>query len=162
MRLIGFIGACGLALVLLQGQAQGAGDGAAAHQVITPVQAQKTVKGPADFFTGDVWVTMNFPGDKAVDYSAGTVTFAPGARSAWHVHPKGQLLLVTAGTGWTQEEGGPVQEVHAGDVIWCPPGVKHWHGATPTTSMTHIAITSAHEGKAVEWLEKVSDAQYHR
>jgi quercetin dioxygenase-like cupin family protein len=162
MRLAGFLGTLGIALALQQGVAQAADEGGAAHQVITPVQVQKTVKGSADFFTGDVWITMNFLGDKAVDYSAGTVTFAPGARSSWHVHPKGQLLLVTAGTGWTQEAGGPVQEVHAGDVIWCPPGVKHWHGATPATSMTHIAITSANEGKAVEWFEKVSDAEYHR
>lgn len=159
MRLLQLATATGLAFVMLQA---GAVETAAAHQTITPVQAQKAVKGSAEYFTGDVWVTMNFAGDKAVDFTAGTVTFTPGARSAWHVHPAGQLLLVTAGTGWTQEEGRPVHEVHAGDVIWCPPGVKHWHGATPTTSMTHVAITNSAGGKNVEWLQKVSDTEYRR
>jgi quercetin dioxygenase-like cupin family protein len=89
-----------------------------------------------------------------------SVTFEPGARTAWHTHPLGQTLVVTAGCGWTQCWGGPVEEIRPGDVIWCPPGTKHWHGATPTTAMTHIAIVEALDGKAVEWMEKVSDEQY--
>jgi len=132
----------------------------AAQQIIHN-DAQKTIKGSDKFFTGDVLVTINFPGAAGSDLTAGTVTFAPGARSAWHVHPAGQLLMVTSGTGWTQEWGRPVQVVHAGDVIWCPPGVKHWHGATPDSSMTHMAITPVKEGKNVVWMEKVSEAQYH-
>jgi quercetin dioxygenase-like cupin family protein len=92
--------------------------------------------------------------------TSGLVTFAPGARSAWHTHPAGQLLIVTSGTGWVQEEGGEKREIKPGDVIWTPPGVKHWHGATATTSMGHIAITSVVDGKNVDWAEKVSDEQY--
>ena len=94
--------------------------------------------------------------------SGGSVTFQPGARSAWHIHPAGQHLIVTSGTGWTQQWGGPIVDVHAGDVIVCPPGVKHWHGATPTTAMTHIAITGNQHGKNVEWMEKVSNEQYRK
>jgi len=94
--------------------------------------------------------------------NGGSVTFEPGARNAWHTHPLGQILIITAGCGWVQREGGPVEEVHAGDVIWFPPGEKHWHGATPTTAMTHIAIQEQVDGKAVDWMEKVSDDQYHR
>jgi quercetin dioxygenase-like cupin family protein len=90
------------------------------------------------------------------------VTFEPGARTAWHTHPLGQTLIVTAGCGWAQTEGGPVEEIHPGDVIWFPPQVKHWHGAAPATAMTHIAIQEALDGKVVEWMEKVSDEQYRR
>ena len=91
-----------------------------------------------------------------------SVTFEPGARTAWHTHPLGQTLIITAGCGWVQREGGPVEEVHPGDVVWFPPGEKHWHGATPTTAMTHIAIQEALDGKVVDWLEHVSDEQYRR
>jgi quercetin dioxygenase-like cupin family protein len=94
--------------------------------------------------------------------SGGRVTFEPGARSAWHTHPLGQTLVVTAGTGWIQQWGGPIQEIREGDVVWIPPGQKHWHGATPTTRMTHIAITEFLEAKNVEWMEQVSDEQYRR
>jgi quercetin dioxygenase-like cupin family protein len=90
------------------------------------------------------------------------VTFEPGARSAWHTHPTGQHLIVTSGVGWTQEWSGPVVEIRAGDVVWCPPAVKHWHGATPTTAMTHIALTGTAGGKNADWLEKVSDEQYRK
>ena len=92
----------------------------------------------------------------------GHVTFEPGARSAWHTHPLGQTLIVTSGLGWAQAEGGPIEEIRPGDVVWFPPGLKHWHGATPTTAMTHIAITEFQNGKNVDWLEKVSDEQYRR
>ena len=94
--------------------------------------------------------------------SGGHVTFEPGARSAWHTHPLGQTLIVTSGLGWVQAEGGPIEEIRPGDVVWFPPGLKHWHGATPTTAMTHIAITEFQNGKNVDWLEKVSDEQYRR
>ena len=92
--------------------------------------------------------------------SCSSVTFEPGARSNWHTHPLGQTLIVTAGCGWTQCEGEPIVEIRAGDVVWCPPGHKHWHGATPTTAMTHIAVQEALDGKNVEWLERVTDEQY--
>jgi len=92
--------------------------------------------------------------------AAAYVTFEPGARSAWHTHPLGQTLIVTSGCGWTQCEGEPIVEIRAGDVVWCPPGHKHWHGATPTIAMTHIAITEALDGRAVDWLDKVTDEQY--
>ena len=118
--------------------------------------------GPAEYFTGSVKVTMlNSPPEPA-RVSCASVTFELGARTAWHTHPLGQTLIVTAGRGWTQCEGGPVFEIAAGDVIWCPPARKHWHGATPTTSMTHIAVQEALNGKSVEWMEKVTDEEYLR
>jgi quercetin dioxygenase-like cupin family protein len=124
------------------------------------VGSQPSVKGPEEYFTGNVRVDpLNFPPEPA-RVSVASVTFEPGARSAWHTHPLGQTLVVTAGCGWTQCEGEPIVEIRAGDVIWCPPGHKHWHGATPTTSMTHIAIQEALNGKNVEWLEKVTDEEY--
>jgi quercetin dioxygenase-like cupin family protein len=92
--------------------------------------------------------------------AAASVTFEPGARTAWHTHPLGQRLIVTSGLGWTQIEGGPVEEIRPGDVVWCPPGVKHWHGATPGTAMTHIAVQEAEDGKLVTWMEHVPDTQY--
>jgi quercetin dioxygenase-like cupin family protein len=120
--------------------------------------SQPSQKGPADFFTGTVRIDpLNTPPAPARAWSA-SVTFEPGARSAWHIHPLGQTLIVTAGCGWTQCAGEPIVEIR--DVIWCPPGHKHWHGATPTTAMTHIAITEALDGKAVLWMEKVTDAEY--
>ena len=130
-------------------------------QTITRAGSQPSAKGPAEYFTGNVRIDPLFPANESAQFSGGSVTFEPGARSAWHIHPAGQRLLVTAGVGWTQEWSGPVTEVRAGDVIWCPPGIKHWHGATPTTAMTHIALTGVLNGKNVEWLEKVSDKQYN-
>jgi quercetin dioxygenase-like cupin family protein len=121
---------------------------------------QPSVKGPAEWFTGDVRIDPLFQAEEPARASGASVTFEPGARTAWHTHPLGQVLIVTAGCGWTQCWGGPVVEVRAGDVVRCPPGHKHWHGATPTTSMTHIAIQEQLGGKNVEWLEKVSDDQY--
>ena len=117
--------------------------------------------GPAENFTGDVRVQPLFGEQETAPYSGAYVTFQPGARSAWHIHPAGQRLIVTDGVGRTQQEGGPVEEIRAGDVVWCPPGVKHWHGACPTSAMTHIALTGVRDGQGVEWLEKVTDEQYH-
>jgi len=119
-----------------------------------------SIKGPAEYFTGNVRIDMPFQRTDRSRLGGGIVTFEPGARSAWHTHPLGQTLIVTAGKGWTQCEGGPIVEIHAGDMLWCPPGHKHWHGASPTTAMTHIAIQEALNGKAVEWLEKVTDEEY--
>ena len=116
--------------------------------------------GPADNFTGRVRVDMLSPANDSINASSAYVTFEPGARSAWHTHPQGQYLVVTAGAGLTQEWGKPVQQLRPGDVAWCPPGVKHWHGAALATAMTHLAITGTLNGKSVEWLEKVSDEQY--
>jgi quercetin dioxygenase-like cupin family protein len=122
--------------------------------------SQPSAKGPADYFTGTVRIDPLFEAPAPARVRAASVTFEPGARSAWHTHPLGQALIVTAGLGWTQCWGEPKQEIRPGDVILCPPGKKHWHGATPTTSMTHIAIQEALNGKVVEWMEQVSDEQY--
>nr|WP_243397885.1 cupin domain-containing protein [Herbaspirillum robiniae] len=130
-------------------------------QKITRAGAQASMPGPTDYFTGRVRVDPVWPADKNITASGGLVTFEPGARSAWHTHPAGQQLVVMSGVGLTQEWGKPVQEIHPGDVIWCPPGVKHWHGATGTTAMTHLAVTAMVDGKNVTWMEKVSDEQYN-
>lgn len=135
---------------------------AAKSQVIFRAGSQPSFKGGADNFTGNVRVDPMFPAGERASFSGGTVTFEPGARSAWHTHPAGQYLIVTAGTGWTQARGGPVEEIRVGDVVWCPPGVKHWHGASPTTAMSHIALTATIDGKNVEWMEKVSEQQYRK
>ncbi len=122
--------------------------------------SQPSSKGPAEYFTGTVRIDPLITPPAPSRVSCASVTFEPGARSAWHTHPLGQTLIVTAGCGWTQCEGEEIVEIRAGDVIWCPPGHKHWHGATLTTSMTHISVVEALDGKSVEWMEKVSDAQY--
>ncbi|HTV49589.1 MAG TPA: cupin domain-containing protein [Steroidobacteraceae bacterium] len=122
--------------------------------------SQAPVKGPPDWFTGDVCIDPLFTAPAPARVACASVTFQPGARTAWHTHPLGQTLIVTAGCGWTQCEGGPIVEIRVGDVIWCPPQHRHWHGATPTTSMTHIAIQEALDGKFVQWMEKVTDEQY--
>lgn len=117
-------------------------------------------KGSADYFTGSVRTDpLTLPPEPA-RVAAVAVTFEPGARTAWHTHPLGQTLIVTAGCGWTQRWGGPVEEIRPGDVVWFPPGEKHWHGASATTAMTHFAIQEELDGKTVDWLEKVSDEQY--
>lgn len=131
-------------------------------QVITRSGTQASIKGSSEYFTGSVRVDPLFIAKDAALFSGAYVTFEPGARSFWHVHPTGQHLVVTSGMGWTQEVGKPKVEVKAGDVIWCPPNVKHWHGATTTTSMTHMALTGTLNGKNVEWLEPVTDEQYTR
>jgi quercetin dioxygenase-like cupin family protein len=130
-------------------------------QTISRAGSQPSVKGSAEYFTGNVRIDPLFPAKDPVPFSGAYVTFEPGARSNWHVHPTGQHLLVTAGVGRTQEWGGPIEEIKAGDVIWCPPKIKHWHGASPTTAMTHIALTGNLNGKNVEWMEKVTDQQYY-
>lgn len=122
--------------------------------------SQPSAKGPTDYFTGTVRVDPLFQPGPPARVSGAHVTFEPGARTAWHTHPLGQTLLVTTGLGLVQVWGGPIQEIRPGDVVWFAPGEKHWHGASPTTAMTHVAIQEALDGKAVEWLEHVSDDQY--
>ncbi len=121
---------------------------------------QPSAKGPAEYFTGTVRLDAPFRASEPARVAGALVTFEPGARTAWHTHPLGQTLIVTAGVGRAQREGGPVEEIRAGDIVWFPPGEKHWHGAAPTTAMTHIAIQEALDGKVVDWMEKVSDEQY--
>ena len=127
---------------------------------ITPMTAQKVITGVPDRFTGSVRVQSLFDPTEPSRTSGGVVTFQPGARSAWHTHPLGQILIVTDGVGWIQQWGSPVQVIRKGDVVWIPPGVKHWHGATPTTAMTHIAVQESLNGVAVNWLEQVTNEQY--
>ena len=118
-------------------------------------------KGNAEYFTGIVRIEPLFEAPTPARVRGASVTFEPGARTAWHTHPLGQNLIVTSGCGWVQSEGAPKEEIRPGDVVWCPRNEKHWHGATPTTAMTHIAIQEQLDGKVVEWMEKVSDEQYH-
>ncbi|MDO5624069.1 MAG: cupin domain-containing protein [Pseudomonadota bacterium] len=130
-------------------------------QSLTRAGTQKAVPGSEQYFTGAVLVEPLAPVNAHINASAAYVTFQPGARSAWHTHPKGQHIIVTHGAGRTQEWGKPVQDIKPGDVVWCPPGVKHWHGAAPSTPMTHLVITGSDEqNRNVTWMEKVSDAQY--
>ena len=129
-------------------------------QQISRAGSQASAVGPADYFTGKVRVGPLFPATEEINVSGAYVTFEPGARSAWHTHPAGQRLVVVSGVGLTQEWGKPVQQIHPGDVVVCPAGVKHWHGAAPDSAMTHLALTGTVEGKNVQWLEKVSDEQY--
>jgi len=139
----------------------GAAEPATPHsQLIGKAGAQAPTKGPVEYFTGEVDVGPLLAAGGSSRFSAAQVTFPAGARSAWHTHPAGQYLVVTAGSGWTQEWGGKPVAIRAGDVVWCPPGVKHWHGATRTTGMSHVAMSGALDGKNVDWMEKVSDAQY--
>jgi quercetin dioxygenase-like cupin family protein len=127
---------------------------------IKRVGTQPSTKGPAQWFTGTVRIDPLFQANAPARAAAASVTFEPGARTAWHAHPLGQTLIVTAGVGRAQVDGGPIEEIRPGDVVWFPPGVKHWHGAAPSTAMTHIAIQEAKDGKVVEWMEHVSDEQY--
>jgi quercetin dioxygenase-like cupin family protein len=127
---------------------------------ITRNGSQAAVRGPSENFTGAVRVDMRFAGEAPARVSGGQVTFDPGARTAWHTHPLGQMLIVTSGVGLVQRWGEPAQEIRPGDVVWIPPAVKHWHGAAPGSAMSHIAIAEALDGKTVDWLEKVTDAQY--
>ena len=124
--------------------------------------SQPSRKGPADWFTGSVRIDPLFQAPEPARGQGAAVTFEPGARTAWHTHPLGQTLIVTFGVGWVQLEGGPVEEIRPGDVVWIAPGEKHWHGASPTSGMTHIAIQEALNGKVVDWMEKVSDNQYKK
>ena len=129
---------------------------------IKRVGTEPSTKGPAEWFTGAVRVETLVQAPEPARVAAASVTFEPGARTAWHTHPLGQTLIVTSGCGWAQRVGGAVEEIHPGDVVWIPQGEKHWHGATASTAMTHIAIQERAEGKAVEWLEQVTEEQYRR
>ncbi len=131
-----------------------------AGQKIIRAGSVASSSGPSEFFTGRVRIDPVFAATSEITASGGLVTFEPRSRSAWHTHPAGQYLLVTAGAGLTQEWGKPIQEIRPGDVIWCPPGIKHWHGASSTTALTHLAVTGTVDGKNVNWIEKVSDEQY--
>ena len=122
--------------------------------------SQPSGKGPAEYFTGQVRIDPLFSPPEPARVAMAWVTFEPGARTAWHTHPFGQTLIITSGSGWVQREGGTKEEIHPGDVVWFAPGEKHWHGASPTTAMTHIAIQEQLDGKFVDWMEKVSDEQY--
>ena len=129
---------------------------------IPRIGSRPSTKGPSDWFSGVVRVDPLFQAPNPGRVQGALVTFEPGARTAWHTHPLGQTLIITVGSGWVQREGGPVESIHPGDVIWFPAAEKHWHGATTTTAMSHIAITENLEGKAVDWLEKVPDQQYQK
>jgi quercetin dioxygenase-like cupin family protein len=156
------IGAMGLTAVLAQsahGLAPAPSQGARQMEIMRN-GSQPSTKGPSEWFTGNARIESSFQRPAPSRVTGATVTFEPGARTAWHRHPLGQTLIVTAGVGWTQVENGPVLEFHAGDVLWCPADKKHWHGATPTNGMTHIAIQEALDGKNVEWMEKVTEKQY--
>ena len=124
--------------------------------------SQISSKGSAEYFTGTVRIDPLFEAPDPARVRGASVTFEPGARTAWHTHPLGQTLIVTSGLGWAQREGGSIEEIRPGDVVSFAPGEKHWHGATPTTAMTHLAIQEALDGKAVDWMEKVSDEQYRQ
>ena len=127
---------------------------------ISRVGSRPSVKGPSDWFTGSVRIDPLFQSSDPARAAGAAVTFEPGARTAWHTHPLGQTLIVTAGCGWIQRHRGSVEEIRPGDVVWFAPGEKHWHGAAATTAMTHIAIQEALNGKVVDWMEKVTDEQY--
>ena len=129
---------------------------------ITKIGSKPSAKGPEDWFTGAVRIDPLFDPNESRRAAAATVTFEPGARTAWHTHPLGQTLIITTGCGWVQKEGGSIEEVHPGDIVWFEPNEKHWHGATITNGMTHIAIQENLNGKVVEWMEKVSDEQYNK
>jgi quercetin dioxygenase-like cupin family protein len=151
--------ACVLATACCMGAASAADT---AGQVITPAGSQASTMGDAARFDGRVRVDPLGQANASINASSAYVSFEPGARSAWHTHPRGQYLIVTAGRGLTQAWGKPVQPLKVGDVVWCPPDVKHWHGAAPDTPMTHLALTGTAAGQSVTWMEKVSDAEYNR
>ena len=156
-----------LILVLLAAAGTGSAAGTSGEtsasngQSIAKSGSQAAFSAPEQYFTGNVRVNMLFVPKKELPASGAYVTFEAGARSAWHTHPAGQTLVVTSGIGLTQEWGGPIVEIRPGDVVRCPPGIKHWHGASPGRAMTHMAITGEVNGKNVEWMEKVTDRQYH-
>lgn len=148
-------------LALMQAFAAGAQPTPAAAGVqIARAGSQPSAVGADANFTGRVRVDPVWPANEHINASGANVTFEPGARSDWHTHPAGQRLVVTSGVGRTQEWGKPVQEIRPGDVVWCPPGIKHWHGASPTAAMMHLAVTGMLDDKNVNWMEKVSDEQY--
>lgn len=148
------------ALLASAGAAAADSNAGASAQEIVRAGTQPGSTGPAANFTGQVKVEPLWPANGQIAASGAYVTFEPGARSAWHRHPSGQRLVVISGSGLIQEWGKPVHTIAAGDTVWCPPGVKHWHGAAPGARMTHLAVTGMADGKGVEWLEKVSDEEY--
>jgi 4-carboxymuconolactone decarboxylase len=161
-----FIATCVVAATIsVQGttmsQAGSRSDGASMLEVLRP-GSQSGQQGSPDNFTGRVTIESRFVREDPSRIGGARVTFRPGARTAWHTHPLGQTLVVTTGTGWVQREGGPKQEIHAGDIIWTPPGVKHWHGATVDSTMSHVAIVEAREGSQANWLEQVSERTYRQ
>ena len=127
---------------------------------VTKKASTPSTDGPASYFSGTVKINQPFKTTEPARASGATVSFSPGARTAWHTHPLGQTLIVTSGSGLVQREGGPIEKIAPGDVVWFSPGEKHWHGASPQTAMTHIAIQEVKDGKAVDWMEHVTDAQY--
>jgi quercetin dioxygenase-like cupin family protein len=129
---------------------------------IKRIGKEPSQKGPEDWFTGAVRIDYLFQAKDPARAGGAQVTFEPGARTAWHTHPLGQTLIVTSGCGWVQREGGPIEEIYPGDVVWINPGEKHWHGATVTTAMTHIAIQESLDGKPVDWMEKVTEEQFRK
>ena len=129
---------------------------------ITRIGSRPSSKGPEDWFTGSVRIDPLFQPNDARRAAAATVTFEPGARTAWHTHPLGQTLIITSGCGWVQREGGAVEEIHPGDIVWFEPNEKHWHGATASIGMSHIAIQENLNGKVVDWMEKVSEEEYQK
>lgn len=162
MRRREFLGTSALALsTAIMGVPAMANDAKSAI-VVTQAGSKPSAAGPAEYFTGSVRVDSPFKGSDPARISGATVTFEPSARTAWHTHPLGQTLIVTAGVGLVQEWGGSIQEIRPGDIVWIPPTVKHWHGASPKVGMSHIAFSEALDGKTVEWREKVSDEQYGR
>jgi 4-carboxymuconolactone decarboxylase len=130
------------------------------HQIHYPAGSQPSMKGPEEYFTGEVQIDMLFPGNEDAPYSGGKVTFQPGARTDWHLHPAGQHLIVTSGVGLTGTRDGKIIEFKEGDTIWCPPDIDHWHGATPDAAMSHVALTGILNGENVVWKEKVTDEEY--
>ncbi|MGY2938470.1 quercetin dioxygenase-like cupin family protein [Bradyrhizobium sp. GM6.1] len=159
------IGGCAAAVIYIRGSsAQTTGQSKEFNMDIDIKRngSRPSQKGPEDWFTGTVRIDPLFQPQDPARTGAGQVTFEPGARTAWHTHPLGQTLIVTAGLGWVQREGGPIEEIRPGDVVWFPPGLKHWHGASPTTAMTHIAVHESLNGKNVDWMEKVNDEQYRK
>lgn len=130
-------------------------------QMVYRAESQKSFKGPEDWFTGNVQVNLLFPADETAHYSGAYVTFQPGARTAWHLHPAGQHMVVTSGVGLTGTRDGKIVKIKVGDAVWCPPDIDHWHGAMPDAPMTHLVITGVLNGKNVIWKEKVTDEQYN-
>lgn len=149
-----------LSALIISSTLLGAAPALSESAVVSPNGSRPSTIGAAEYFTGSVVVEPLFVPNETTSNSGGHVTFAPGARSAWHTHPGGQVLIVTDGAGWVQEEGGERRDIKPGDVVWTPPGVKHWHGATASTAMRHIAITNMVDGKNVSWMEQVTDDQY--
>lgn len=155
------VAACALAIHSATVDADQAAPGTLVGQQISSAGSQASLVGPSAFFTGPVRIDMVWTADSQINASGALVTFEPGSRSAWHTHPAGQRLVVVSGVGLTQEWGKPIQRIRPGDVVFCPPGIKHWHGAAPTTAMTHLAVTGTTvDGGNVQWMEKVTNEQY--